>query len=151
MISVGDRLLSVENLSLHKMKKDDIKAIVHGFLHEKYRENITLEVESHTKTAVWYNCPYCSKDNKITEQEVTALKATREQIVADHDSFALKARLLQECLSQPPDNHLKAQVESNCGKNHIMEYHFTRKLLCICRNCQFPSSASNLFHLNLFD
>ena len=151
MIFLDDRLLSVEDISLHKMKKDDVKAIVHGFLHEKYRESITLEVESSTRTAVWYICPYCSKDNKITEEEVAALKAARERIIADHDSIALKARLLEECLAQHHENHLKTQIENNSGKDHIMEYHFTRKLLCVCRNCQFPSSASNLFRLNLFD
>lgn len=149
-IFLDDRLLSVENLSLHKLKKDDVKAIVHGFLQEKWRDSITLEVESSTRTAVWYICPYCGKDNKISEEEVAALTAIREQIIADHDSIALKARLLEECLTQPHENRIKTQNENNCGKEHIMEYHFSRKLLCVCSNCQFPSSASNLFHLKLF-
>ena len=126
-----------------------MKEIVQGFLNEEWRETLIIEMESAKKSCVWYICPYCSTDNKINEEEAQKLKSVRNKIISDHDNLALKIRLMEEFSTQDPADRLQIQNENLCGKEHILEYHFMKKLLCHCRMCKFPSSAANLFHDDL--
>jgi hypothetical protein len=148
-IFVDDRIVAIENVPMQNLKKEEVKEIVQGFLEEEWRETLILEVESGKKSCVWYLCPYCSTDNKISDEEAQKLKSTRNKIISDHDNLGLKIRLMEEFSTQDPAQRLQIQNENLCGKEHILEYHFMKKLLCHCKTCKFPSSAANLFHDDL--
>ena len=148
-IFVDDRILAIENVSMAKLKKEEVKEIVQGFLEEEWRESLIIEMESAKKSCVWYISPYCSTDNKIDDDEAQKLKTIRNKIISDHDNLGLKIRLMEEFSTQDPADRLQIQKENLCGKEHILEYHFMKKLLCHCKTCKFPSSAANLFHDDL--
>lgn len=146
---MDDRILAIENVSMAKLKKEEVKEIVQGFLEEEWRESLIIEMESAKKSCVWYICPYCSTDNKIDDDEAQRLKAIRNKIISEHDNLGLKIRLMEEFSTQDPADRLQIQKENLCGKEHILEYHFMKKLLCHCKTCKFPSSAADLFHDDL--
>lgn len=80
-ICLFDQLLAVDNISVINYSFEQTLQIFREFRSEPSKKSVLLTLRSALYTEIWYRCPYCDMEDRLTKSEELRLREIAEHVL----------------------------------------------------------------------
>jgi hypothetical protein len=123
-ISLWDQLLAIDNIAVENYSLNETTRIFEVLGSDSSKKTVLLTLRSAHNTEVWYRCPYCDMDERLTKVEECRLKEIYKHVLPQDFN---EGTILGDSL-----------VEGE------------KSILTQCRTCMLRGSARKLLESNIF-
>lgn len=123
-ISLCDQLLAIDNIAVENYSRNETTRIFEDLGSDSSKKTILLTLRSAHNTEVWYRCPYCDMDERLTKAEEYRLREIYEHVL-------------------PKDFNEGTMLGDSLVEGE-------KSILTQCRTCMLRGSARKLLESNIF-